>query len=141
MDDQRLIGLPDTPPVVRVRVLLSMDGAPIELVRPVHYRYADRAQGERDRPLVVVPPVAVKLQRCVALFPTAAPAKVQVAVTGQRGERRGRAAAGSAAGLEGGAALAERSRLRWRASSSELDFDGDTALPARAPLRCAPWPP
>ena len=80
VDDQWLIGQPQNPPVVRVRLLLSVDGTPIELVRPVHYRYADRAQGERDRPLLVVPPVAVELSDSHALFPTAAPRKVQVAV-------------------------------------------------------------
>ena len=50
-------------------VRLTVDGAPIELVRPVHHRYADRAQGERVRPFVVVPMVAVNLPEPVAVFP------------------------------------------------------------------------
>ena len=50
VDDQRLIGRPDTPPEVTVRLLLSVDGAPIELVRPVHYRYADRARRRAGPP-------------------------------------------------------------------------------------------
>ncbi len=44
VDDQMLIGLPDTPPAAQVRLRLTVAGAPIELVRPVHYRYADRAE-------------------------------------------------------------------------------------------------
>jgi len=80
VEDQRLVGQADTPPVARVRVLLLVSGAPIELVRPVHYRYADRAEGERTRPLVVVPAVAVNLPQPVAMFPSAAPRAVHVVV-------------------------------------------------------------
>ena len=36
--DQRLVGQPDSPPVEQVRLRLSLDGVPFELVRPVHYR-------------------------------------------------------------------------------------------------------
>jgi hypothetical protein len=80
VDDQRLIGQADTPEPARVRVRLTIGGAPVELVRSVHFRYADHAQGERQRPLVVVPPVAVDLPDPVVVFPTAAARKVHVAV-------------------------------------------------------------
>ncbi|HXA50706.1 MAG TPA: NEW3 domain-containing protein, partial [Candidatus Acidoferrum sp.] len=80
VDDQQLIGLPDNPPAAKVRVLLTVDGAPIELVRPVQHRFADRAQGERVRPMVVVPAVAVNMPVPVAVFPESAPRKVQVSV-------------------------------------------------------------
>jgi hypothetical protein len=80
VDDQLLIGLADTPPVAQVRLHLTVDGAPIELVRPVENRYAPRAEGERVRPLVVVPAVAVNLPTSTALFPTASARHVQVAV-------------------------------------------------------------
>jgi hypothetical protein len=80
VEDQKMIGLPDTPPVAEVRVRLEIDGAPVELVRPVHYRYGDRAEGERVRPLAVVPPVAVNLPQQVTMFPTPETRKVYVAV-------------------------------------------------------------
>jgi LmbE family N-acetylglucosaminyl deacetylase len=80
VDDQQLIGLPDTPPAAQVRVKLTVDGAPVELVRPVHHRYADRAQGERVRPVVVVPAVAVNLPAPVSVFPDSAARKVQVSI-------------------------------------------------------------
>ena len=80
VDDQRLVGLADTPPVVQMWLRLTVDGAPIELVRAVHHRYAERSEGERVRPLVVVPAVAVNLPDPVAVFPAAAPRKVQVAL-------------------------------------------------------------
>jgi LmbE family N-acetylglucosaminyl deacetylase len=78
--DPSLIGLPEAPALARVRLRLTVNGTPVELVRPVHYRYADRAQGERDRPVLVVPPVTVELSNSHALFPSAAPRRVQVSV-------------------------------------------------------------
>jgi LmbE family N-acetylglucosaminyl deacetylase len=80
VEDQALIGLADTPPVLTVRFRLSIDGAPFELERPVAYRYADRAEGERVRPLVVIPPVAVDLPESVAIFPKSEARKVAVSV-------------------------------------------------------------
>jgi hypothetical protein len=80
IEDQALIGLPDTPPAAQVRVKLSVNGTPFELVRPVHHRYADRAEGERDRPLLVVPAVAVNFPDSHAIFPSAAMRTVQVSV-------------------------------------------------------------
>jgi LmbE family N-acetylglucosaminyl deacetylase len=80
IDDQSLIGLADTPAAASLRVRLTVDGTPIELLRPVHHRYADRAYGERIRPLVVVPTVAVNLPAPVSVFPDSAARKVQVSV-------------------------------------------------------------
>ncbi len=80
VDDQELIGLADTPAVARVRLRLTIGGAPVEIVRPVHHRYGDHALGERTRPLVVVPAVALELPARVAVFPTAAARAVHVLV-------------------------------------------------------------
>jgi LmbE family N-acetylglucosaminyl deacetylase len=80
VDEQRLVGLADTPPVLQVRLRLTVEGAPIEVVRAVQYRYAERSEGERVRPLVVVPAVVVNLPDPVAVFPAAAARKVQVAL-------------------------------------------------------------
>jgi LmbE family N-acetylglucosaminyl deacetylase len=80
VDDQSLIGLPENPPILSVRFRLAIDGTELELVRPVQYRYADRAEGERVRPLVVIPPVAVDLPESVAIFPRAEARKVVISV-------------------------------------------------------------
>ena len=89
VEDQTLIGLPDTPAAVRMRVRLTVEGAPIELVRPVHHRYADRALGERVRPLVVVPAVAVNLPNPVAMFPDSTARKVKVSVRANMADAEG----------------------------------------------------
>jgi LmbE family N-acetylglucosaminyl deacetylase len=80
VEDQRLIGMPDSPPAAKVRVRLVAEDTAIEIERPVHFRYADRAQGERVQPAVIVPAVAVNLPSPVTLFPDASPRKVQVSV-------------------------------------------------------------
>jgi LmbE family N-acetylglucosaminyl deacetylase len=80
VDDQKLIGLADNPPVLEARIRLTIAGAPVELVRPVHYRYAERSLGERVRPLAVVPPVSVNLSESAAIFPTAKARPVHVGV-------------------------------------------------------------
>jgi len=80
VSDQQLIGLPEAPALLRVRVVARVGDAAIELVRPVHHRYVDRAQGERTRPLVVVPPVVVSVPEDVVLFPAGSPRRVQAAV-------------------------------------------------------------
>jgi LmbE family N-acetylglucosaminyl deacetylase len=89
VDDQQLIGLPDTPPVLQVRLRLTIAGTPVELVRPVHHRYADRAEGERVRPLAIVPPVAVNLPGRVTIFPSTAARSVHVAVQANVANARG----------------------------------------------------
>jgi LmbE family N-acetylglucosaminyl deacetylase len=89
VDDQNLIGLADTPAAARVRVRLNVDGAAIELVRPVHHRYADRAQGERVRPFMIVPAVAVNLPEPVALFPDTTARTVQISVQANVANARG----------------------------------------------------
>ena len=82
VDDQRLVGLPEGPPALQARFKLTVAGTPIEIVRAVRYRYADRALGERERALAVVPAAAVNLPVSSALFPAAAPNTVHVAVRG-----------------------------------------------------------
>ena len=71
IDDQQLIGQPDSAPVLEARFRLSAGGTQIEITRPVHYRYTDRVQGEMTRPLTVVPPVAVNMTESVRMFPRA----------------------------------------------------------------------
>ncbi len=80
VEDQNLIGSADTPPILTLRLRFSAGGAAFELARPVEYRYADRTEGERVRPLVVIPPVAVNLPETVAMFPNPAARKLDVAL-------------------------------------------------------------
>jgi LmbE family N-acetylglucosaminyl deacetylase len=78
--DQRLIGLADTPAAAIVRWRLEVAGVGIEVARPVDYRYAERSEGERTRPLAIVPAVAVNPAETVAVFPEPAPRAIHVAL-------------------------------------------------------------
>jgi hypothetical protein len=72
-----------------VRVRLSIAGASIDLTSPVHHRYADRAQGERTRPLAIVPAVAVNLPDTVSVFPQAEARTVHVALAANTAKASG----------------------------------------------------
>ena len=78
VEDQTLVGLAETPPVLQARFRLQVGREEIEYVRPVIRRYVDRVAGETTRPLVVVPPVAVSIAEPVLLFPDAKPKPVGV---------------------------------------------------------------
>ncbi|PYT24362.1 MAG: LmbE family protein [Acidobacteria bacterium] len=80
IEDQRSIGMADTPPVLTAEFGIKFHDVGITLRRPVHYRYVDPTEGERIRSLVVVPSVAVNLPEPVELFPSEKPKKIEVAV-------------------------------------------------------------
>ncbi|MGP8246882.1 MAG: PIG-L family deacetylase [Bryobacteraceae bacterium] len=89
VEDQRLVGLADTPPAASVRWRLEVAGVEIELARPVHYRYAERSEGERIRPLAVVPRVAVNPTGSVAVFPDSAPRAIHVVLSANTAKAAG----------------------------------------------------
>jgi len=89
IDDQRLIGRPDTPPVLEARFRLIARGAQIVLTRPVQYRYTDRIQGDLTRPLVVVPAVAVNMTESVRIFPRVEKRSIHVQVRANKANSEG----------------------------------------------------
>jgi LmbE family N-acetylglucosaminyl deacetylase len=89
IDDQRMIGVPDSPPVLTARFQVAADGAQLELTRPVRYRYIDRVQGELTRALAVVPPVAVNMSESVRMFPSREERGIRVVVEANRAEAAG----------------------------------------------------
>jgi LmbE family N-acetylglucosaminyl deacetylase len=78
ISDQRMIGLPDDPPLLNLRFGMEAAGLAFDLVRPVRHRYVDRVDGEQTRALTVVPPVALNLPQDVVLFPNGASRKVEM---------------------------------------------------------------
>ena len=118
--DQRLVGLPDDPPLLSLRFGLEAGGVQFDLVRPVRHRYVDRVDGEQTRALVVVPPVALNLPQEVVLFPNGGARKVEIRSARGCAEGGGRCAAGAGCGMErrsGFAAIrpgaGRRSSSRW----------------------------
>jgi LmbE family N-acetylglucosaminyl deacetylase len=89
IDDQRMIGEPDSPPVLTARFQVAAGGAQLELTRPVRYRYIDRVQGELTRALAVVPPVAVNMSESVRMFPSREERGIRVVVEANRADAAG----------------------------------------------------
>jgi LmbE family N-acetylglucosaminyl deacetylase len=70
----------ENPPALTVRFEIEIAGERIPYEVPVLYRWTDRVQGERYRPLEVAPPVALRFERTVVLFPDARRREVRVVV-------------------------------------------------------------
>jgi LmbE family N-acetylglucosaminyl deacetylase len=78
--DQQQIGLAENPPLLHARFRLRVEGAEVEIVRPVIFRYIERAQGELTRPIVVEPPVSLQWTRYARLFPSESPENAELQV-------------------------------------------------------------
>jgi len=74
------IGLPENPPLFEAHFHLRIESDDVEVVRPVAYRYIERAQGELTRPVVVEPPVALQWSQSAILFPNGSAKTVDLLV-------------------------------------------------------------
>src|SRR5580698_7309979 len=74
------IGLPENPPLFEAHFHLRIESDDVEIVRPVAYRYIERAQGELTRPVVVEPPVALQWSQAAILFPNGSAKNVDLQV-------------------------------------------------------------
>lgn len=84
-DDYRIpnqldVGLPENPPLFEAHFHLSIESQDVDVVRPVDYRYIERAQGELTRPLIVEPPVALEWSQAAIMFPNGSPKPVELQV-------------------------------------------------------------
>ncbi len=82
VEEPELLGLAETPPVLRARIRLQAGGQPIELEREVHHRYVDRVSGEQVRSLDIVPAVAVRASDPVLMFPDEGPRELEFLLLG-----------------------------------------------------------
>ncbi len=98
VENQEMVGLAETPAVLRARFQIRVDSTTISLERPVIRRYVDRVEGETSRPLVVVPPIAIGIPEPALIFPDVKAKAVEVLihsnVAGAAGELRLDAPAG-----------------------------------------------
>ncbi len=74
------VGLAENPPLFKAHFHLRIESDDVEVVRPVQYRYIERAQGELTRPVVVEPPVALQWSQAAVLFPQGAAKTVELQV-------------------------------------------------------------
>ncbi len=84
VDDQRLVGLLESPPPVNVGCTLTVAGHELSYDLPVEYRTVDPVEGERSRDVMVAPAVTVDFDLPVLLLPDAAPRSVKLRATASR---------------------------------------------------------
>ncbi|HML16864.1 MAG TPA: PIG-L family deacetylase, partial [Bryobacteraceae bacterium] len=87
--DPRLIGDPENPPVMEAHFRLRIEGADLDLTRPVQYRYVDHIYGELTRPLAIVPPVAIQFGGTSLVFPNTDSRRIEVPVRATTGKSSG----------------------------------------------------
>ncbi len=80
VEDELLIGRPETPPAMLVRFYFNIEGAPISLQVPVKYKWTDRVRGELYRPVHVLPAVTATYTEDTYIFTNDAPRMVEVLV-------------------------------------------------------------
>ncbi len=139
VSNQLEIGLPENPPLLRAHFHLKLDGAAVDVVRPVIFRYIERAQGELTRPLVIEPAVTLRWSRRSSLFPSAASKglelQVRANIAGAKGDVRIQAPAGWSA-----APGSQSFQLSTAGQESAMSFQltppaGDTRAALRAEAR------
>ena len=80
VENQLLIGKPETPRPAKVNFNVSIEGVPISITKNVVRRYAERAVGEIYEPFEILPSVTTKLKNNVLVFSNDVPKKVLVEV-------------------------------------------------------------
>lgn len=109
VSDMNLLGTPQGPAPVVARLRFAVNGVPIELEREITHRYVDRSRGELTRPVIVVPPVSVRLAQDALLFPGAESRPVEVILKSNMAGKKGQLRLELPAG--------------WRAEPKSVDFE------------------
>jgi len=78
VEDQKMIGKPETPSAFSVEFLLSFDGVEIGFEKPVIHRYSKPDKGELYEPFVVLPEVTSSIPEKVLIFSNSQPKEVLV---------------------------------------------------------------
>ena len=68
VDDQKLIGLPETPRSLSIDFNLNIDNTKISITKDVVYRYSKPDKGELYRPFEIIPEVSASITEKVIIF-------------------------------------------------------------------------
>jgi LmbE family N-acetylglucosaminyl deacetylase len=79
--DPSLVGMPRTPPPISAAFTLTIAGHDLVWRVPVVYRWTDPVEGERVRPLAIVPRVTLGVDAPVLVFADDTPKRVRLTVT------------------------------------------------------------
>ncbi|MBC6988461.1 PIG-L family deacetylase [Hymenobacter sp. BT491] len=109
VEDQLGRGKPENDPASEVKLIFGIDGQVVEYTVPVQYKNTDPVEGEKYRPLTVVPPIAVNIGGRAYVFADNQPKTVPVTL------RAGKA------GVKG--TLALTLPTGWKAEPASFSFD------------------
>lgn len=84
VEEQELIGLPETPRAVHVDFNLNINGTPITITKPVVYRYSQPDKGELYRPFEIIPEVSASISDKVFIFETDQQKEIEITVKAGR---------------------------------------------------------
>ncbi|HPC84134.1 MAG TPA: PIG-L family deacetylase [Thermoanaerobaculaceae bacterium] len=84
--DPRLVGRPEAPPPLQVAFTIALGGSELELTVPVVHGATDPVNGERLRPVAIVPPVTATFTAPVHVFADSAPRPVRLRVRAHRAD-------------------------------------------------------
>ena len=84
VDNQNLIGKPETPRAVSVDFNLTINNTPITITKDVVYRYSKPDKGELYRPFEIIPEASAKISEDVIIFGNDKQKKVNVIVKAGR---------------------------------------------------------
>ncbi|QNK78122.1 PIG-L family deacetylase [Winogradskyella sp. PAMC22761] len=80
VENQKLIGLPETPRAIFVDFNLLIEGTPISFKKPVVYRYSKPDKGELYRPFEIIPIVSASISDKVFIFENDQQKEIEVTV-------------------------------------------------------------
>ncbi|RPD45428.1 LmbE family protein [Hymenobacter sediminis] len=109
IEGTRVLGEPENFPVADVAFEIEVAGVPIIYSKPLQYKSTDPVEGEKYRPLVVVPPVAVNIGGRAYVFADNQPKTIPVTL------RAGKA------GVKGAVALTLPQG--WKSEPASFNFD------------------
>lgn len=81
VENQSLIGLPETPRAIFVDFNLIISGTPIRITKPLVYRYSKPEKGELYRPFEIIPQVSASINNEVFIFENEQQKEIEVTVT------------------------------------------------------------
>lgn len=85
VDDQEMIGIPETPRHFRARYTVSIYGTPMTIEKDVIYKYTDPERGEVYRPVEVVKDVYVSLPENVYIYSNGETKEISLEVKAMKG--------------------------------------------------------
>jgi LmbE family N-acetylglucosaminyl deacetylase len=80
VSDPSMIGMPQSPPAVNVRLVFLVEGEELIVDSPLTYKWTDPVKGELQRPFEIVPKVTLSLTSAVYIFKDPSAQSVTVAL-------------------------------------------------------------